>query len=175
MQNKASKYFKVSGAGRRFGKATTQSKCVARETHKGITGITLLPKIPLKNSSAELNLPFGQGIELKFAAFVPQPCLCVTHASKVNWGGVRFSCLDGAFDLLNDFWGLFGFAHPIKRLYFSIHVDFKCDNTDRIEEWRKFPLVDTALVADVQMLGSILAVLQRCARRRHKSRRRFDL
>ena len=50
-----------------------------------------------------------------------------------------FRCLDRAFNFLNNLGCLFGFAHPIEGLDFSVHVNFKCHHTDGVQKRRKLP------------------------------------
>ena len=83
----------------------------------------------------------------------------------MDWCRKWFGRFDRAFDFLNDLWCLFRFAHPVKRLNFSVFVDFKRHNTNGVKKWGQFSLVDAVLVKPVNVFGRILSVFLGRARK----------
>lgn len=108
-------------------------------------------------------LPFGQGVELKFTALVPQPGVGVGELADAC--GRREGCgsAHGAFDLCHHFRSVARRAHPGCAQHAASGIDIHLQHPNGIEQRRQAAWVDARRIQAVEMGCGVLAVSARVA------------
>lgn len=103
-------------------------------------------------------LPFGQGVELKAAAFVPKPDIGVNHAAHVHGHRKGRSSTHHALNFGNHLGRMLRRPHPIEPPHRAPSVDGHIEHPDRIEQRWHLALEDTLTVGVVQMQRAVLPI-----------------
>lgn len=106
-----------------------------------------------------LQLAFGQCVELKVPAAVPQPSVGVGDAAHARWDREWCCQMNSAFNFGNDFWCVAWCAHPVGVGDVALVVDFNLQHANRIQHRWQLTLKDSVTVLFVQVPGCFESVV----------------